>query len=269
MFNQIDTVGGVSSSRVAVMRSGDHGLNWDPPVFVADLRAIGARNPEGGALIRDGALLPTVAAAPDGSLWLAWQDARFSAGLRDAIAVSRSIDGGRSWSVPAAINRIAGAVAFTPTLHARADGLIGVMHYDLRSNTSDAATLLADAWLLTSRDGVSWTETHVHGPFDMAAAPDAGGLFLGDYQGLVSAGTSFLPVLALSRTDTANRTDIFAPRLDGIAAARDSAAAVRSARSLVPAADAARMRALHSQAVGAAMERRIPGWSDRVQGPPR
>ena len=269
VFTQIDTVGGVSSSRVAVMRSSDHGLTWDAPVFVADLRAIGARDAESGALIRDGAMLPTAAAAPDGSLWLAWQDARFSGGQRDAIAVSRSVDGGRSWSAQAAVNRIAGAAAFTPTLHARADGLIGVMHYDLRSNTVDATTLLADAWLLTSRDGLGWSERHVHGPFDMAAAPNAGGLFLGDYQGLVSAGTSFLPVLALSRTDTANRTDIFAPRLDGIVAARASAAAVHGARSLVPAGDAARMRALHSQAVAAAMERRTPGWSERVQGPQR
>ena len=187
VFTQIDTVGGASSSRVAAMRSSDHGVTWDAPMFVADLRAIGARDPESGALIRDGAMLPTVAAAPDGSLWLAWQDARFSGGQRDAIAVSRSVDGGRSWSAPVAVNRIAGAAAFTPTLHARADGLIGVMHYDLRSNTVDAATLLADAWLLTSRDGLSWTESHVHGPFDMAAAPNAGGLFLGDYQGLVSA----------------------------------------------------------------------------------
>ncbi len=269
VFTQIDTVGGVSSSRVAAMRSSDHGVTWDAPVFVADLRAIGARDPESGALIRDGAMLPTAAAAPDGSLWLAWQDARFSGGQRDAIAVSRSVDGGRSWSAPVAVNRIAGAAAFTPTLHARADGLIGVMHYDLRSNTVDAATLLADAWLLTSRDGLSWTESHVHGPFDMAAAPNAGGLFLGDYQGLVSAGTSFLPVLALSRTDTANRTDIFAPRLDGIVAARAAAAAVHGARGLVPAGDAARMRALHSQAVAAAMERRTPGWSERVQGSQR
>jgi hypothetical protein len=140
------------------------------------------------------------------------------------------------------------------------------MHYDLRSNTSDSLTLLADAWLLTSRDGIAWTETHVHGPFDMAAAPDARGLFLGDYQGLVSSGTSFMPVLALSRTDTANRTDIFTPRLDGIAAARESPTAAHRARTDLPVADAPRLRALGSEAIAAAMERRVPGWRKRVQG---
>ena len=266
VFTQIDTVNAVSSSRVAVVRSADHGATWSAPTFVADLRAVGARNPEGGQAIRDGSTLVSIAAAPDGGLWVAWQDARFSAGARDAIAVSRSNDGGRTWSAPAAVNRIPGAVAFTPALHVRADGLVGLLHYDLRSNTTDPATLLADAWLLTTRDGAAWTETPVHGPFDMAAAPDARGLFLGDYQGLVSSGSAFVPVLALARTDTTNRTDIFAPRLDGIASARESPLATHRARSEVPAADEMRLRALRSEAIGVAMERRLPGWRERVQG---
>jgi len=170
---------------------------------------------------------PWVDVGADGSvhlLGLAINGAALQPGSASAMLASRSTDGGRTWSAPAAINRIPGAAAFTPTLHVRADGLVGVMHYDLRSNTTDASTLLADAWLLSSRDGVAWTEAHVHGPFDMAAAPDARGLFLGDYQGLVSA----------------NRTDIFAPRLDGISAARESPAAAHFARSEVPIADAAR-----------------------------
>ena len=207
VFNQIDTVNGVSTSRVGLVRSADHGLTWSAPIYVAALQSVGARNPEGGAPIRDGADLPTVAGAPDGSLWVAWQDARFSGGAHDAIAMSRSTDGGRTWTVPVAINKVATVAAFTPTLAVRADGLVGVMHYDLRSNTPDPGTLIADAWLLTSRDGLNWAESHVAGPFDMAQAPNAEGLFLGDYQGLVAGGTSFMPVLALSRTDPSNRTD--------------------------------------------------------------
>jgi len=267
VFNQIDTVNGVSSSRVGLVRSADHGLTWSAPIYVAALQSVGARNPEGGAPIRDGADLPTIAAAPDGSLWVAWQDARFSGGLHDAIAISHSTDGGRTWSAPAAINMVATVAAFTPTLVVRADGLVGVMHYDLRSNTAAPATLFADAWLLTSRDGLTWTESHVAGPFDMAQAPNAEGLFLGDYQGLVAGGTSFTPLLALSRTDPTNRTDVFAPRLDGLGTALASPLAMHQARREVPPViDANRLRTLHSQAIGAAMERRIPGWRERVQG---
>jgi len=35
--------------------------------------------------------------------------------------------------------------------------------------------------------------TKLDGPFNMLAAPWAGGYFLGDYQGLVASGTSFVP----------------------------------------------------------------------------
>ena len=92
------------------------------------------------------------------------------------------------------------------------------------------------------------------------------GLFLGDYQGLVSSGRAFVPVLALSRTDTTNRTDVFSPRLDVIAAGRESPLALHRARTAVPPpADAAQLRALRSQAIAAAMEQRVPGWRARVQ----
>jgi hypothetical protein len=93
---------------VRVMRSADKGLSWSAPVTVSELRAIGARDPDTGAAIRDGAILPAIAAGPGGRLWLAWQDARFSGGLRDAIALSRSDDGGLTWSAPVAVNRDAG-----------------------------------------------------------------------------------------------------------------------------------------------------------------
>ncbi len=269
VFTQIDTVSGTSVSRVGIVRSIDKGVTWQAPVFVADLRAVGARDAGSGKAIRDGSILPTIAAAPDGGLWVAWQDGRFSDGMVDAIALSRSTDGGRSWTAPLAINKVATTPAFTPTLHVRADGLVGVLHYDLRSNTADTTTLLADAWLLTSRDGLSWTETRVHGPFDMNAAPDAGGLFLGDYQGLVSAGNAFRPLLVMSRTDTNNRTDVFSPQVDVVAAARADPLASHRARAIDAAplgrARAQQFSAATHAAVVRAMEHRVPGWAARVR----
>ena len=259
IFAQIDVTGGAARNTVRAVRSTDRGLNWSEAITVADHRGVGARDPTTGAIIRDGAIIPAAAAAPDGSLWLAWQDSRFSGGLRDAIAVSRSLDGGSTWSAPVAASSSGTAAAFTPTLHVREDGLVGLMHFDLRPDTSAPQTLLAAAWLATTRDGVTWAETPVWNPFDMAQAPNARGLFLGDYMGLVSAGSQFLPLLALSSTDTTNRTDVYLLRLTPAAAAAQGVAP--TAQPLSEAEFQARRQAFTQRV----MEQRIPDWGQRVR----
>jgi hypothetical protein len=159
-----------------------------------------------------------------------WQDSRFSpGGVREGVVVSQSSDGGQSWSAPVQINRDPLVQAFTPSVHVRRDGTVGVSYYDLRSNTADPATLLTDVWLTRSRDGVNWRESRISRAFDMNKAPEAGGLFLGDYQGLVSIGPIFVPFF-VKTTDgpgTANRTDVFshlalAPTLRGAASGAPS-----------------------------------------------
>ena len=269
VFTQIDTAAGASTSRVALVRSTDGGTTWGPPVYVAGLLAVGARDPFSSVQIRDAAALVSAAVGPDGTLWLAWQDARFSAGRVDAVALSKSIDAGRTWSAPIAINRRADISALIPTLQVRADGLVGVLHYDLRSQTdlhaqvASASTLLTDAWLLTSRDGVTWTESHVQGPFDFGAAPVARGLFLGDYQALVGVGTDFLPVLVLSSpANLANRTEVYDPRFTIASSAAQSFSARLA--PMAATAQSSAWRAASHDAVVAMMERRIPGWAKRV-----
>jgi hypothetical protein len=87
---------------------------------------------------------------------------------------------------------------------------VGVTYYDFRNNTADLASLPTDYWLARSTDGgVHWTETHVDGAFDLNRAPDANGLFLGDYQALATVGNAFVAFYARATTnDAANRTDI-------------------------------------------------------------
>ena len=265
-FTQIDTVAGTSTVRAGLVRSTDFGVSWGAPVFVASIQAVGAHDPfNANVQIRDGADLVSAAVGPDGGLWLTWQDARFSGGQFDAVALSRSTDGGLTWSAPVAINRIASTSAFTPTLQVRADGVVGVLHYDLRNRTAGSA-LLADAWLLTSRDGLNWTETHVSGPFDLGAAPNARGLFLGDYQGLLGAGADFVPVLVVSAPgDAGNRTDVFSPRFTVTAAAAAQADAfVARGASATSAAQAVDWQDARQNAIVSVMERRIPGWAARV-----
>ena len=115
-----------------------------------------------------------------------------------------------TWTPPRRVSTDAGVAAFNHALHVRSDGAIGVTYYDFRSDGA-AATLLTDTWLARSSDGgATWTETRIADAFDLAIAPNAGGYFLGDYQGLASRDKVFLPFFSkANNANTGNRTDIF------------------------------------------------------------
>lgn len=272
VFTRIDyAVSAPARASLNVLVSVDKGGSWSGPFRIADALAVGARDPDTGAAIRDGANLPQVAVAPNGQLWVAWQDARFSGGVHDGIALARSTDGGRTWSAPVQVNSEPSAQAFTPSVHVTASGTIGVTYYDLRSNTADATTLPTDLILARSIDGARWTEHRVSATFDLATAPVARGYFLGDYQGLASADNTFIPVYVRTNSgDTANRTDVFAVATRSLAAPPASASPARATR-VAPAAfepDAGFRQRVHENIVRM-MERRVPGWAARHSSPPR
>ena len=152
---------------LALVRSADRGLTWSGPISIADDRAVGTFDPQNRSItLRDGASIASFAGGPDGLLAAVWQDSRFSGGARDGVAFSRSLDGGATWSPPVQINSVPAVQALLPAVTVRADGMIGVLYYDMRNDTPDLATLLVDVWLTTSGDGVTWSERHVAGPFD-------------------------------------------------------------------------------------------------------
>jgi hypothetical protein len=226
-FTEFDVVGNLTFPHLAFVRSVDNGVNWSGAINVSDVRAVGTRDPQDPTReLRDGANIASFAAGP-GVLVGVWQDSRFSGGARDGVAFSRSIDGGTSWSQPVQINSVPATQALLPAVAVRSDGTIGVLYYDMRNDTADRSTLLVDAWLTTSTDGVNWSERHVAGPFDFNRAPTAeGGLFIGDYQGLASANGEFVAFFAQTGTDDADPTDIYASVFHASTApARDKAKA--------------------------------------------
>jgi hypothetical protein len=211
LFNEIDTAAdGMASSHLKAIQSTNHGTTWSTiPVSVADILAVGTTDPNGGK-VRDSALLFTAAVSPQGVIYVAWQDARFSSGVHDGIAFAYSADDGASWSEPVEINGAASAQAFTPTLNVSAAGVIAVTYYDLRNAVYSTTQLLTDCWIVTSSDGVNFTETHVSGPFDLQLAPDTTeGYFLGDYQALTNNGMNFEPFYAQTNQGSAVSSDVF------------------------------------------------------------
>ncbi len=190
------------TATLTVLRSKDRGSTWLPPVPIAEAQFVGVVDPKTGRGVRSGSVVPTIAAdRASGAIYVAWEDARFSAGARDAIALSRSVDGGANWSTPVQVNvKAPGAQAFTPTVAVVDGGALGVSFYDLRNdNFGDRSRLAVTHWLATSNDGGgTFSETPIGAPFNLQAAPlvDGPAYFLGDYQGLAHAGSAFLPFFA-------------------------------------------------------------------------
>jgi hypothetical protein len=193
---------------VALLRSTNRGTTWSrSPIVVSRLGTIGVTDPESGDPVRTGDIIPDVAVDPaSGRLYAVWQDARFNGGAADAIALSQSLDGGFTWSAPVKVNRtpttipVGNQQAFTPSVHVAANGTIGVTYYDFRNNTA-AVPLLTDYFVVhchpvsptACASGAAWNSEQrlTNVSFDMRRAPDAGGFFTGDYEGLSSIGNSF------------------------------------------------------------------------------
>ena len=181
-----------------VVRSTDGGVTWSAPIIVDHERTMPVAN------IRSGDTVPILSVdRATGKLYATWQDTRFSQGAtkRTDILVTSSSDGGLTWSAPVKANDTPPGAhdAFTPVVQVDDNGRVGVLYYDLRDDTDprDGAIMTAE-WLTISTDGgqTFGPSQRITPPFDHSFAAEAGGFFLGDYQGLGNVGTAFQPFFA-------------------------------------------------------------------------
>lgn len=205
-----------NAQRLWVTRSRDGGRTFSPPELTLAMMSM----PVPG--LRTGDTVPSFAVdRRSGRLYASWQDVGFSHGKRNDVLVTWSDDAGRTWSTPVKANDTPPGAqdAFMPAIAVDSRGRVGILYYDLRddTNATDAAIMTAE-WFTTSTDGGrTWSPSaRVTPAFDHTAAAFAGGFFLGDYQGLATGGTTFVPFFGANLVAQANGllgSDIFATRL--------------------------------------------------------
>jgi hypothetical protein len=196
-------------ANVAVQTSSDRGATWSAPVVVSSMITLDTVDPNTGFPVRTGRFPDAAVDPTNGNVFAVWEDARFSGGAYDDVAVAMSPDGGRHWIGPIALPRgIADGVAgpnrqaFTPQVHVSADGRLAVGYYDFRNNNGAGDATQTDYFVAQcARPAVTgptlcatgWRETRVtNQSFDLRAAPVTdGGLFLGDYTGLTDVPGGF------------------------------------------------------------------------------
>jgi hypothetical protein len=213
-----------STATAAVIRSTDGGNTWSEARGI-DTQQVASVS-IAGQPVRSSDFLPEFAANPvNGNVYAVWQDARFSPTGASKIAFSQSTDGGVTWSPVIRIDQSPGNTpAFLPQIHVASDGTVGLLYYDLENATA-ARPGLTDAFIAHCHSATSdctnpasWAaggerRLSTSGSFDYLTAPQAGGLFLGDYAGLTSSGSTFKALFDMSRPiATAGRSDTFSNR---------------------------------------------------------
>ena len=211
VFARADFETGLGTLHAA--RSLDEGRSWLPAVQ-AGAKPIPQDlvDPETGLPLPQPGF-PSAAVAPDGTIYIAFEDSRSP--TSGAIGILRSRDGGRTWTTIALPD--VPAFAFEPAIAVDAHGTVGVTWYDLRNDRPGDGALSADVWFAHSQDrGRSWRQTHVAGPTDLRTAPLPVHNYIGEYQGLAGMprGRGFAAIFTLAAPQAKNGpTDIFFARI--------------------------------------------------------
>jgi hypothetical protein len=195
---------------LSFVRSYDQGVTWSGVARAFPFAPAVVADPDQSIPIRSSGVLMDVAIDPaSGTLYAAWGDGG-GFGPPTSVMAATSSDGGITWR-QTIVSPNTSAVgqngqAFTPTVRVAADGTVGISYYDFHDNGAELGAL-ASVRLVLCRPSTGehcasprdWSQvlTLTDAPFDFLRAPFARGLFLGDYEGLVTDGGDFLALFSI------------------------------------------------------------------------
>jgi hypothetical protein len=190
--------------------SDNKGATWSKQQFINTEETVEIHDPDNpDQVARTGDIIPVPAIdRRTGRLYLVWQDGRFNKNGQDDVLISTSANGGLTgtWSSPQTVDLPADRAGFTPGIKVNDRGEVGVDYYSLRSPQDGPDRWPADRFLRISsapddghggdaqqsqdRGGRKDAQLNfgdpirVGGPFNMYMTPNAGGWFVGDYEGM-------------------------------------------------------------------------------------
>lgn len=198
---------------IRMRKSTNAGATFGQPVTVSDIVRVG-----NGFLLqgffRSGAILNGLAVdrssgPANGHIYISWHDGRNrrlidplgSCAGRNTycfgnVLLSKSTDGGATWSQPATLNLV-NADQWQPALSVDSGGDVWVLYYDRRR---DPRNLMVEVFLAKSTDGgVTWTNSLVSKvPFAPVVGPR---FYMGDYIGLATDATGANPGVIAAWSD--------------------------------------------------------------------
>jgi hypothetical protein len=186
-----------SDFHYSFVSSGDGGRTWSAPTKVAsDTSFFDADPNDPTKVLRTGGAMPSVAIDPvTGELYLAREGSDFTSSPTtwpvDQAELIHSTDGGKTWSAPTQISHGPMAPSYLPSVAVDPNGTVNVTYYDVSDlQPGNTTTLPTSTWLYSFPRGRQQkaTEQRLAPDFDWLLAPNAGGYFLGDYQGLAASG---------------------------------------------------------------------------------
>jgi hypothetical protein len=191
---------------VAEVKSGNRGKTWSRPQIIAEDQSLGFTLIPAGQVTTGPGIDATVDPRT-GRIYVVWTDARFTGLTYDEVVIASSDDGGAHWSQPLSVSHA--AASFNPAVAVNSNGTVAVTYDDLRDVSAGSPSRI-DHWLTSSGDGgATFGGETLLGAFDIASAPYIQGFFVGDYDGLTAAGSTFFPFFILTTGQPADPTDVY------------------------------------------------------------